>query len=194
MTRGSTTLLHGRRAFLGALAALPAAGAAASRAQAQGGQAYLHQGRVDAATHAVIERGLVIDSIETFVRGAIGDVRLRTRDGREGWGQIAPYEPAVTVDILHRLVAPHALGKDPADLDAIVDRAVEVNYKYPWSFICRAVCGTKSRSQPSSGSSRLIVGGATWSLMAITLKIASTAPAAPSRWPVMDLVELTASL
>src|SRR3546814_711883 len=58
----------------------------------------------------------------------------------------------------------------------------------------RAVCGTKSRSQPSSGSSRLMVGGATWLLIASTLKIASTAPAAPNRWPVMDLVELTASL
>jgi L-alanine-DL-glutamate epimerase-like enolase superfamily enzyme len=143
MTRRPTTLRHGRRAFLGALAALPAAGAAVSHAreQSQAGQAYLHQGRVDAATHAVIDRGLVIDSIETFVRGAIGAVRIRTKDGREGWGQIAPYEPAVTADILHRLVAPHALGKDPADVDAIVDRAVEVNYKYPWSFICRAVCG-----------------------------------------------------
>src|SRR5207253_11212791 len=54
----------------------------------------------------------------------------------------------------------------------------------------RAVCGTKSRSQPSSGSSRLMVGGATCPLIASTLKIASTAPAAPSRCPVMDLVEL----
>ncbi|HEY8549989.1 MAG TPA: mandelate racemase/muconate lactonizing enzyme family protein [Vicinamibacterales bacterium] len=68
-------------------------------------------------------------------------MRLRTSDGREGWGQVAPYEPRVTVDILHRLVAPHALGRDAADVDAIVDRAVEANYKYPWSFVCRAVCG-----------------------------------------------------
>ncbi len=102
---------------------------------------YLHQGRVDAATHAVIDRGRTVESIETFVRGAIGLVRLRTKDGAEGWGQIAPYEPGVTVDVLHRLVAPHVLGQDAADVDAIVDRAVEVNYKYPWSFVCRAVCG-----------------------------------------------------
>lgn len=31
---------------------------------------------------------------------------------------------------------------------------------------------------------------ATWSRRASTLKIASTAPAAPNRWPVIDLVEL----
>lgn len=42
----------------------------------------------------------------------------------------------------------------------------------------------------SSGLSRLMVGGATWSRRASTLKIASTAPAAPNRWPVIDLVEL----
>lgn len=134
---------QGRRAFLGSLAALPAAGAAAAGLDLQPASAtgHLHQGRVDAATHAVIDRGLTISSIETFVRGAIGLVRLRTADGREGWGQVAPYEAGVTVDILHRLVAPHVLGADPADIDAIVDRAVEANYKYPWSFVCRAVCG-----------------------------------------------------
>src|SRR5690348_6700536 len=58
----------------------------------------------------------------------------------------------------------------------------------------RAVFGTKSRSQPSPGSSRLIVGGSTLSRIASRVKIASTPPAAPSRWPVTDLVELIASL
>ena len=96
---------------------------------------------MDEATHAVIERGRTIASVESFVKGAIGLVRLRTKDGAEGWGQVAPYEAGVTVDLLHRLIAPHVLGRDPADIDALVDRAVEVNYKFPWSFVCRAVCG-----------------------------------------------------
>ena len=39
-----------------------------------------------------------------------------------------------------------------------------------------------------------MVGGATWSRMASTLKMPSTTPAAPSRCPVIDLVPLTASL
>ena len=134
-----------RRAFLGILGAVPLAGGAPVDARAQPARRadtpYRHQGRVDDAPLAALERGLVIQSIETYVRGAIGLVRLRTTDGREGWGQVAPYETAVTVDILHRLIAPHALGKDPADLEAIVDRAVEANYKFPWSFVCRAACG-----------------------------------------------------
>ena len=37
-----------------------------------------------------------------------------------------------------------------------------------------------------------MVGGATWSCTASTLNTASTPPAAPSRWPVIDFVELTA--
>jgi L-alanine-DL-glutamate epimerase-like enolase superfamily enzyme len=138
-------LRPGRRAFLGALAALPSVGATTT-AKGQGQRPtlatrHLHQGRIDETRHQVIERGLKIQSIETFVRGAIGLVRMRTADGREGWGQIAPYEAAVTVDILHRLIAPHVLGKDPADIDDIADRAVEANSKFPWSFVCRAVCG-----------------------------------------------------
>jgi L-alanine-DL-glutamate epimerase-like enolase superfamily enzyme len=134
---------HGRRTFLKALAVAPAAGVVAASVEAQVDKApvHLHQGRVDTTTHQVIERGLVIDSIETFLREPIALVRVRTRDGREGWGQVAPYEAGLTVEVLHRLVASHVLGRDPADIDAIVDRAVEANLKYPWSFVCRALCG-----------------------------------------------------
>ena len=144
MSRPHTARRHSRRAFLGGLAMLPAAGAARPHARGPGQTTpagYLHQGRVDERPHAVIDRGLMIDRIDTFVRGALGLVKIRTSDGREGWGQIAPYEPAITVDVLHRLVAPHVLGRDPADIDTIVDRAVEANHKYPWSFVCRALCG-----------------------------------------------------
>jgi L-alanine-DL-glutamate epimerase-like enolase superfamily enzyme len=144
MARRPSQPRPGRRAFLGALAAVPAAGSglAVEQRQAAGGPGpYLHQGRVDAGRPQLIDRGLTIQSLETFVRGPIGLVRLRTADGREGWGQVAPYEAAVTADILHRLIAPHALGKDPADLDEIADRAVEANAKFPWSFVCRALCG-----------------------------------------------------
>jgi L-alanine-DL-glutamate epimerase-like enolase superfamily enzyme len=134
-----------RRAFLGAVSAVPLAGSARidARVQRPGRTetSYRHQGRVDDTPLATFERGLVIQSIETYVRGAIGLVRLRTADGREGWGQVAPYETAVTVDILHRLIAPHVLGKDPADVEQLIDRAVEANYKFPWSFVCRAACG-----------------------------------------------------
>src|SRR5688572_8214040 len=60
-------------------------------------------------------------------------------------------------------------------------------------FMRRAVLGTKSRSHWGSCLTRLIVGGATWSRSASAVNTASMPPAAPSRWPVMDLVELIAS-
>src|SRR5664279_1638647 len=53
----------------------------------------------------------------------------------------------------------------------------------------RATCGTRSIGVSTDGLSRLSVGGATPSRIARIEKIASTAPAAPSRWPIDDLVE-----
>src|SRR5437762_14105601 len=50
-------------------------------------------------------------------------------------------------------------------------------------------CGTRSIGVSTDGLSRLMVGGATRSRMARIEKMASTAPAAPNRWPVADLVE-----
>src|SRR5690606_31092824 len=53
-----------------------------------------------------------------------------------------------------------------------------------------ATCGVRSTSaQLGEGLSRLSVGGTTLSRIARIEKIASTAPAAPSRWPIADLVE-----
>src|SRR3982075_2183158 len=53
----------------------------------------------------------------------------------------------------------------------------------------RGDCGTRSIAVSTDGLSRLIVGGATLSRIARRLKIVSTAPAAPSRCPVDDLVD-----
>ena len=52
-----------------------------------------------------------------------------------------------------------------------------------------AWCGTRSIAVTTEGLSRLSVGGATLSRIASAEKIASTAPAAPSRWPIAYLVE-----
>lgn len=88
-----------------------------------------------------IKKGQKIKSIETFTRGNVSIVRLRTEDGTEGYGQISTYDADISAMIMHRKIAQHALGKDPADIDAIVDRCIEANYKYPWSFVCRALAG-----------------------------------------------------
>src|ERR1700684_2108182 len=53
----------------------------------------------------------------------------------------------------------------------------------------RAVRGTRSIAVATDGLSRLMVGGAILSRIARMLKIASIAPAAPSRCPVDDLVD-----
>ena len=86
--------------------------------------------------------GLKVRSIETYTWGTdLGFVRIRAGDGSEGWGQLSPFDVDVAALILHRKLAPHVLGADPADFDALADRCVEANYKYPWSFVCRALAG-----------------------------------------------------
>src|ERR1019366_1861720 len=58
----------------------------------------------------------------------------------------------------------------------------------------RGAFGTKSRSQPSPGFSRFMVGGTIWSRSASTVMPASNPPAPPNKCPVIDLVELTSIL
>src|SRR5215469_11376018 len=53
----------------------------------------------------------------------------------------------------------------------------------------RAEWGTRSSLVSKPGLSRLSVGGTIWSRIARRQKIASTAPAAPSKCPIEDLVD-----
>jgi L-alanine-DL-glutamate epimerase-like enolase superfamily enzyme len=85
--------------------------------------------------------GLKIASIETFNRGHLGIVRVRTDDGAEGWGQVSNYDADISATVLHRKVAQYGLGQDPAEVDLIAERCIEGNYKYPWSYVCRALTG-----------------------------------------------------
>lgn len=82
-----------------------------------------------------------IQSIESFTSGSLSIVRVRTDDGAEGYGQIAPFNADISATVLHRQIARHALGKDPADLEALSDMCIEANYKFPWSYVCRALAG-----------------------------------------------------
>ncbi|HPP00831.1 MAG TPA: mandelate racemase/muconate lactonizing enzyme family protein [bacterium] len=86
--------------------------------------------------------GTKLQRIETYTQGTnVSFVRVQTDDGAEGWGQISTFDADISAQVLHRKIARLALGQDPADLEKIVDRCVEENYKFPWSFICRAVAG-----------------------------------------------------
>lgn len=90
---------------------------------------------------AVVPRGLTVRKIETFRRDTLALVRLTASDGTTGWGQLAPYEAGISVDALHQMVARRVIGKDVSDIDAINDLVIDANMKWPWSFVCRALCG-----------------------------------------------------
>ncbi|NKB65829.1 MAG: mandelate racemase/muconate lactonizing enzyme family protein [Candidatus Latescibacteria bacterium] len=82
-----------------------------------------------------------IQRIETFTQNPLSLVRVTLEDGSQGWGQIAPFNADIAAQVLHRQIAPHALGADASDLDALSERCIEANYKFPWSYICRALAG-----------------------------------------------------
>ena len=82
-----------------------------------------------------------IRALETFVQGHVGLVRVTADDGATGWGQFAPYNADITATVFHRQVAPRALGADPADIDALVERIIEAEYKFPGAYVARAVGG-----------------------------------------------------
>ena len=82
-----------------------------------------------------------IAGIETFATEWVGFVRVRTDDGGEGWGQVSPYHADVAVEVLHRQVAPHVLGADPDDAEALGARVLEAEHKFPGSYVCRALGG-----------------------------------------------------
>src|ERR1019366_7374523 len=103
---------------LAVISGLPSSlGAAASA----GGYPYL--GRTeDYAEFRIIDPGLTITRVESWTQGQFGIVRITTSDGHEGYGQLSSFEPDITATVLHRQVARHALGSDPAQIDGLVDR------------------------------------------------------------------------
>lgn len=103
---------------------------------------YLHQGRTEGYQEfRIIEEGRKITRIETYSKENIAVVRVSTDDGHSGWGQISTYNSDIASTILHRNLAQHILGKDPAYIDEITDQCIEKNLKYPWSYVNRALGG-----------------------------------------------------
>jgi L-alanine-DL-glutamate epimerase-like enolase superfamily enzyme len=82
-----------------------------------------------------------IASIETFSNEYVGLVKVRTEDGSEGWGQVSNYNADISCLVLHRQVAPHALGESIEDLPGLNDRIVEREFKFPGSYLRRALAG-----------------------------------------------------
>ncbi len=82
-----------------------------------------------------------IVSVETFSTQSLSIVRIRSDDGLEGYGQVAPYNADITASILHRQMAPRVLGANPADIAALVDSCIVGEHKFPGSYTCRAIGG-----------------------------------------------------
>ncbi|MCU4975646.1 mandelate racemase/muconate lactonizing enzyme family protein [Halobacteria archaeon AArc-m2/3/4] len=82
-----------------------------------------------------------IERLETFSKRNVSFVRVHTSDGDVGLGQIAPYNADISAQVFHRQVTPHALGRNPLEIGALVDDVVEAEYKFPWSYVCRALAG-----------------------------------------------------
>jgi L-alanine-DL-glutamate epimerase-like enolase superfamily enzyme len=133
-----------RREFLNGTVALAAASASPGKLSAAPANAksYPYLGRTeDYSEFRVINPGLTITKVESWTQGQYGVVRVTTDDGHEGWGQLSSFEPDITAIVLHRQVARHVLGRDPAQVDALVDRVIDANMKFPWSYVCRALAG-----------------------------------------------------
>ncbi len=82
-----------------------------------------------------------IKSIETFSNEYVGLVRITTDDGAQGWGQVSTYNADIASLVLHRQVAPYALGQNALDIDPLVDNIAEIEFKFPGSYLRRALSG-----------------------------------------------------
>ncbi len=83
-----------------------------------------------------------IKSIETFSDPYVAFVRVTAEDGACGWGQIAPYHADLSAQVLHRQVAPWALGAAvDRDLDELMDFIGDREHKFTGSHLRRAMGG-----------------------------------------------------
>lgn len=82
-----------------------------------------------------------IKRIETFTTQYVGFVRITDEEGKQGIGQVSTYNSDITSAILHRQVAPYVLGVAFDDIDALTDRVIEREHKFPGSYMKRALGG-----------------------------------------------------
>ena len=85
-----------------------------------------------------------IARIETFCTQFVGFVRVTTDSGAQGWGQVSTYNADITSQIVHRQVAPWALGQPADQIERLVDLIPEKEHKFPGSYLCRATCGLET--------------------------------------------------
>jgi L-alanine-DL-glutamate epimerase-like enolase superfamily enzyme len=84
---------------------------------------------------------IMIETIETFVCGPVGIVRIRTRDGCTGTGQCGMFDPDISVQLIHRRIAPLLKGVEIDDPAALIETCLEKLYKFRGTYLFRAFCG-----------------------------------------------------
>ncbi len=89
----------------------------------------------------MVRVAMKITKIETFTNEFICFVRVTGDGGAQGWGQVAPYYADITAQVLHRQVAPYALGMDCFDIDEILATVRDREHKFPGSYLRRAMGG-----------------------------------------------------
>jgi len=82
-----------------------------------------------------------IQRIETFTARHVGFVRVTAEGGQQGWGQVSTYHSDISAAVLHRQVAPYALGHDIDDLATLVALIPEREHKFPGSYLPIAIGG-----------------------------------------------------
>lgn len=87
------------------------------------------------------DTGPRIRRIETFCTPLVGFVCVTAEDGSQGWGQVATYNSDLTCEILHRQVAPWALGRGMDALEAVIAEIPLREHKFPGSYLRRAMAG-----------------------------------------------------
>ena len=103
-----------------------------------------------------------ISRIETYSTEFVSMVRVVTNEGSEGWGQVAPYHADITAQVLHRQVAPYALGADALDIDTLMDIIPEAEHKFPGSYLRRAMVDWTPRSGTCAASWRARAFASCW--------------------------------
>jgi len=82
-----------------------------------------------------------ITKIETWTSRQVGFVRLETDSGAQGWGQVSPFNADVTMEVLHRLLAPRLLKADPMEHAELIEALEYQNHKHIGTFLYRALSG-----------------------------------------------------
>ena len=85
-----------------------------------------------------------IGRIETFSQEYVSFVRVTSEDGSFGWGQVAPYNADISAQVLHRQVAPWALGQSSDGIQSLVDDIPRKEHKFPGSYLRRALGGLET--------------------------------------------------